>query len=107
MVKVAIYTANQMGYAVKQSGAAGSCEASYALTNGDDAPRLHGLYHAFSHGAIPNVGDRAFLFPTDDAVSEKLLPLIQQSLAGAERTTGRTRRLWLALYHLLLQWWHE
>lgn len=39
--------------------------------------------------------------------NEKLYPLIQQSLAGAERTTGKTRKLWLALYHLLLKWWVE
>lgn len=33
--------------------------------------------------------------------------LIRQAVAGAERTTGRTRRLWLALFRLLVSWWPE
>jgi hypothetical protein len=33
--------------------------------------------------------------------------LIRQCVAGAERTTGRTRRLWLALFRLLCGWHRE
>jgi hypothetical protein len=33
--------------------------------------------------------------------------LIRQAVAGAERTTGRTRKLWLALFRLLCQWYRE
>lgn len=33
--------------------------------------------------------------------------LIRQAVAGAERTTGRTRRLWLALFRLLVNWYRE
>ncbi len=31
--------------------------------------------------------------------------IIRQTVEGAERTTGRTRRLWLALFRLLVDWW--
>lgn len=33
--------------------------------------------------------------------------LIRQCVEGAERTTGRTRRLWLRLFRLLVNWWRE
>lgn len=33
--------------------------------------------------------------------------LIRQAVAGAERTTGRTRRLWLALLDWLFSLYHE
>ncbi|HEY5990578.1 MAG TPA: hypothetical protein VIV12_29925 [Streptosporangiaceae bacterium] len=33
--------------------------------------------------------------------------LIRQAVCGAERTTGRTRRLWLALFRLLCGWYRE
>lgn len=33
--------------------------------------------------------------------------LIRECVAGAERTTGRTRALWLALFRLLVNWWRE
>ena len=33
--------------------------------------------------------------------------LIRQCVTGAERTTGRTRRLWIALFRLLVNWVRE
>jgi hypothetical protein len=35
------------------------------------------------------------------------LDLIRHAVAGAERTTGRTRWLYLALFVRLCQWWRE
>lgn len=39
--------------------------------------------------------------------TESMHTLIREAVAGAERTTGRTRRLWLALFELLVQWVSE
>lgn len=42
------------------------------------------------------------------AMSNNVDPeLIRQAVAGAERTTGRTRRLWLALLDWLYSLYHE
>lgn len=36
--------------------------------------------------------------------NSKLSLLVDQAVLGSERTTGRTRRLWLCLLGLLLKW---
>lgn len=33
--------------------------------------------------------------------------LIRQAVAGAERSTGKTKALWLALFRLLCHWYRE
>ncbi len=33
--------------------------------------------------------------------------IIQQAVSSAERTTGATRNLWMALFRLLVSWWRE
>ncbi len=37
---------------------------------------------------------------SDEAIHD----LISKAVEGAERTTGRTRKLWLALFYLLVGW---
>jgi hypothetical protein len=38
-------------------------------------------------------------------MTDQQIELIRAAVAGAERTTGRTRRLWLRLFHLLVNRW--